>query len=200
MPPKEVVIIKSPVSWMGSKTSILHILYALFPLSYGRYIEPFSGSDAVLLGKAVPDKFEVYNDYNANLVNLFRCMRDRPMEFIHKLGFLNLNARDDFLILKHFFEKQDFTDEFLKQELDLTSILLPAPNAAEIRLLYKTAKEEYDLRRAVMFLNLVRYSYIQRIERPLMTSDELKSMPKGQFVGMKTSFYPMKVKLKLFFK
>ena len=37
------------------------------------------------------------------------------------------------------------------------------------------------------------------IERPLMTPDELKSMPKGQFVVMKTGFYPMKVKLKLFF-
>ena len=33
-----------------------------------------------------------------------------------------------------------------------------------------------------------------------MTPDELKSMPKGQFVVMKTGFYPMKVKLKLFFK
>ena len=33
-----------------------------------------------------------------------------------------------------------------------------------------------------------------------MTADELKSMPKGQFVVMKTGFYPMKVKLKLFFK
>lgn len=159
MSPKEVVIIKSPVSWMGNKTSILHILYALFPLSYGRYIEPFGGSGAVLLGKAVPDKFEVYNDYNANLVNLFRCMRDRPMEFIRELGFLNLNARDDFVVLKRFFEKQEFTDEFLKQELDLTNILLPAPKASEIRLLYKTAKEDYDLRRAVMFLKLVRYSY-----------------------------------------
>ena len=38
------------------------------------------------------------------------------------------------------------------------------------------------------------------IERPLMTPDELKSMPKGQFVVMKTGFYPMKVRLKLFFK
>lgn len=37
------------------------------------------------------------------------------------------------------------------------------------------------------------------IERPLMTPDELKSMPKGQFVVMKTGFYPMKVNLKLFF-
>ena len=40
---------------------------------------------------------------------------------------------------------------------------------------------------------------LQMIERPLMTADELKSMPKGQFVVMKTGFYPMKVKLKLFF-
>ena len=56
--------IKTPVSWMGNKTSILHIIYALFPKSYTRYIEPFGGSGAVLLGKSVPDKFEVYNDYN----------------------------------------------------------------------------------------------------------------------------------------
>ena len=37
------------------------------------------------------------------------------------------------------------------------------------------------------------------MERPLMTADELKSMPKGQFVVMKTGFYPMIVHLKLFF-
>ena len=41
---------------------------------------------------------------------------------------------------------------------------------------------------------------LQMIERPLMTPDELKSLPKGTFVVMKTGFYPMKVKQKLFFK
>lgn len=41
---------------------------------------------------------------------------------------------------------------------------------------------------------------LQMIERPLMTPDELKSMPKGQFVVMKTGVHPMRVKLKLFFK
>lgn len=41
---------------------------------------------------------------------------------------------------------------------------------------------------------------LQMMERPLMTADELKSMPKGQFIVMKTGFYPMKVRLKLFFK
>ncbi len=41
---------------------------------------------------------------------------------------------------------------------------------------------------------------LQMMERPLMTPDELKSLPKGQFVVMKTGVHPMKVKLKLFFK
>lgn len=40
---------------------------------------------------------------------------------------------------------------------------------------------------------------LQMIEIPLLTPDELKSMPKGQFVVMKTGFYPMRVRLKLFF-
>ena len=38
---------------------------------------------------------------------------------------------------------------------------------------------------------------LQMIERPLMTPDELKALPKGTFVVTKTGFYPMKVKLKL---
>lgn len=41
---------------------------------------------------------------------------------------------------------------------------------------------------------------LQMMERPLMTADELKSMPKGQFIVMKTGVHPMKVKLKLFFE
>lgn len=151
--------IKTPVSWVGNKSSVLHILYALFPLKYERYIEPFGGSGAVLLGKEKPDKFEVYNDFNGNLVNLFRCMRDRPLAFIKELGFLPLNARDDFFMLKRFFQKEEFDDAFLEQELALTPILLSNIQAKEIRELYKSAREDYDLRRAAMFLKLIRYSY-----------------------------------------
>ena len=39
---------------------------------------------------------------------------------------------------------------------------------------------------------------LQMIERPLMTVDELKSMPKGRFVVMKTGCHPMRTRLKLF--
>ena len=39
---------------------------------------------------------------------------------------------------------------------------------------------------------------LQMIERPLMTPDELKSVPKGEFVVMKTCAHPMRTRLRLF--
>lgn len=49
----------------------------------------------MLLGKP-KDKFEVYNDLDDELVNLFRCVRDRPAEFLLELGLLPLNSRTEF--------------------------------------------------------------------------------------------------------
>ena len=39
---------------------------------------------------------------------------------------------------------------------------------------------------------------LQMIERPLMTPDELKSIPKGHFIVMKTGTHPMQTHLRLF--
>jgi len=39
---------------------------------------------------------------------------------------------------------------------------------------------------------------LQMMERPLMMPDELKSLPKGQFVVMKTGTHPMQTRLRLF--
>lgn len=41
---------------------------------------------------------------------------------------------------------------------------------------------------------------LQMIERPLMTADELRNLPKGMFIVMKTGFHPMQVQMKLFFE
>lgn len=41
---------------------------------------------------------------------------------------------------------------------------------------------------------------LQMIEQSLMTPDELKSPPKGEFIVMKTGCHPMKVRLKLFYQ
>ena len=39
---------------------------------------------------------------------------------------------------------------------------------------------------------------LQMMQRPLMTPDELKSIPKGNFIVMKTGTHPMKTRLRLF--
>lgn len=41
---------------------------------------------------------------------------------------------------------------------------------------------------------------LRMIQRPLMTPDELKSLPKGNFIVSKTGSHPMRTKLKLFLK
>lgn len=150
---------RSPVSWVGNKLSILHIIYALFPLKYNRYVEPFGGSGTVLLGKKKADNFEVYNDYNRNLVNLFHCIKDRTLALIRELGFMRLNSRDDFAVLKRFFEKEEFRDDFLKEELELSKIMLDEPKADEICEMRLNQTKDYDVRRGAAFLKLIRYSY-----------------------------------------
>ena len=59
-----------------------------------RYIEPFGGSAAVLLNRK-PVKVEVYNDLNADLVNLFRMLRERGPELTERLR-LTPYSRDEF--------------------------------------------------------------------------------------------------------
>ena len=155
----EVIVIKTPVSRVGNKTAILHILYALYPIRYGRFIDVFGGSGSVLLGNPEICPFEVYNDFDRNLANLFRCMKERTMAVIRELGFCHLNSREDFIAIRRFFENEQFDDKYLSEELRLTKILFPPPEAKELTEMRKRITADYDVRRAAMFLKLLRFSY-----------------------------------------
>lgn len=155
----EVIVIKTPVSRVGNKTAILHILYALFPIRYGRFIDVFGGSGSVLLGNPEICPFEVYNDFDRNLANLFRCMKERTMAVIRELGFCHLNSREDFIAIRRFFENEQFDDKYLSEELRLTQIMFPPPEAKELTEMRKRITLDYDVRRAAMFLKLLRFSY-----------------------------------------
>ncbi len=150
---------KTPVSRVGNKSSILNILYAVFPLQYSRFVDVFGGSGSVLLGKEQVDSFEVYNDYDRNLVNLFHCMKERTMATIREIGFCNLNSREDFNSVKKFFEFEEFKDDFYREELLLTELMFPPPEANELNEIRTRITKDYDVRRAAMFLKLLRYSY-----------------------------------------
>lgn len=86
------------------------MILARFPLYYERYIEVFGGGAWVLFAKPPGNDFEVYNDYNALLVNLFRCVRDRPQELIEALRFV-LNSREDFTLIKESLSRGDEMDD-----------------------------------------------------------------------------------------
>ena len=152
---------KTPVSRVGNKSSILHIIYAVFPLKFGKFVDVFGGSGSVLLGKEQVHPFEVYNDFDKNLVNLFRCMKERTMATVREIGFCNLNSREDFNAIKTFFESDDyeFDDKYLTEELQLTKLTLPPLQAQELQELRTRITTDYDVRRAAMFLKLLRYSY-----------------------------------------
>ena len=98
------------------------------PKDYGRYIEVFGGGGWVLFGRKPDASMEVYNDYNADLANLFRCVKERPLALLKELNFLPINGRDEFNVLKKYLEKEEFTNEYLKRGTG-TGGELPVPAA-----------------------------------------------------------------------
>lgn len=92
--------LNSFMSWIGGKKSLRELIVNLFPLYYERYIEVFGGAGWILFHKNPGNDFEVYNDFNSLLVNLYRCVRDKPNELIDTLRYC-LNSREDFDYVKN---------------------------------------------------------------------------------------------------
>ena len=74
-----------------------------------------------------------------------------------------------------------------------------APNSQSAEVLSKALGEQ-TVQSGSVSCGKERSQSLQMIGRPLMTVDELKSMPKGQFIVMKTGTHPMISPLKLYFK
>lgn len=53
----------------------------------------------MLFHKPPGNDFEVYNDFNSLLVNLYRCVRDKPQELMEALRYV-LNSREDFDVVR----------------------------------------------------------------------------------------------------
>ena len=102
---------------------------------------------------------EVYNDFNSNLANLYSCVREQTWEFLRDLVFLPLNSRDEFNVIRQFLDKGEFDAPFMERELELAKHNLPAPEFEDIRSLMLENASPGDVRRAVAFYKLIRYSY-----------------------------------------
>ena len=83
------------MSWVGGKKALRDEVLARFPPFYERYIEVFGGAGWVLFRKPPDGEMEVFNDFNGNLANLYRCVRDKPNKLKNRLKYV-LNSREDF--------------------------------------------------------------------------------------------------------
>lgn len=101
------------MSWIGGKKSLRELIVSLFPLYYERYIEVFGGGGWVLFRKPPGNDFEVYNDFNGLLTNLYRCVREKPNELIDALYFV-LNSREDFDIVKEALVRDSPTSDVIR--------------------------------------------------------------------------------------
>lgn len=100
---------RSFIPWIGGKSQLAKKITALFPQHMSRYIEVFGGGASVLFSKDKHADFEVYNDANGDLVNLFRCVKYHPEELKREImGYVN--AREVFSEIGERLKCPGFTD------------------------------------------------------------------------------------------
>lgn len=124
--------INSFISWIGGKKALRDEILLRFPVQYTRYIEVFGGGGWVLFHKLPGRDFEVYNDFNGLLTNLYQCVRDKPDELKNELRYM-LNSRRDFLYIK----------ETLHSENSLTNVQKAAYFYALVRYSYGSGAEDF---------------------------------------------------------
>lgn len=84
------------IGWIGGKRALRNEILQRMPADIGRYIEVFGGAGWVLFGREPSSKvMEVFNDYDAELVNIYRCIKYHPDALQHELDMLP-DAREVF--------------------------------------------------------------------------------------------------------
>ena len=99
--------LKSPLAWLGGKSRLADRIIERMP-DHQTYCEVFAGAAWVLFKKP-ESKVEIINDINADLTNLYRCVKHHLGELVAQFRWM-LVSRDEF-------------DRFLKTPADtLTDI------------------------------------------------------------------------------
>ncbi len=112
----------------------------------------------MLLGRE-PCRFEVYNDIDGELVNLFRTIRNRPAEFLLELGMLPVNARSEFQRWLHFETGEDEVRKHLPTQLQIVDRLIPKEWAEEMKAALQKRADYREVRQAAAYFMRVRNSY-----------------------------------------
>ncbi|MDU3457136.1 MAG: DNA adenine methylase [Peptoniphilus harei] len=88
-------IILAPIlKWVGGKRQLLNEITPLIPKRITTYVEPFLGGGAVLFN--LQPKKAIINDFNKDLINVYRVVRDSPQELLDILKKHDKNNCEDY--------------------------------------------------------------------------------------------------------
>lgn len=99
--------IKSPLSWVGGKSRMVHKLLPLIP-EHKTYVEVFGGAGHLLFGKE-PSKVEILNDFDSNLMNFWSVVKNAPDQFINSFEY-TLVGRETFNQYKQIYKEGKYDD------------------------------------------------------------------------------------------
>ena len=161
--------------WVGGKAQLMWAIQMLLPTHYKTLVDVFGGSGIITMNTSVPSGcLQIYNDLNHDLYNLLFCAKERPLELVRELGFLPINAHDEFDVLQRQLQGEDFTMEYMERQLDLTEILLQPPQAEVVRQLLLERGSLGNVRRAAAFYKLWECSH--RLKDAVLESKDFESI------------------------
>lgn len=134
---------KPVIKWAGGKTQLLNHITEMMPNDYGTYFEPYFGGGALYF-RIQPSK-AVINDANIQLMNLYSCIKDHPMQLMDELDRMqnDYNSCIDMQAKRDYFLKIRASYNHVAQHEDnsyQTSAKLIFLNKADFNGLYRVNK------------------------------------------------------------
>ena len=83
------------IKWIGGKRVLRKCIVEEFPAKFDRYIEVFGGAGWVLFEKDKHAPFEVFNDIDGDLINLYRCIKYHASAVQEELQYI-IHSREIF--------------------------------------------------------------------------------------------------------
>lgn len=103
-------LILSPVlKWVGGKRQLLDTINQLIPKNISTYVEPFVGGGAVLFD--LKPKKAIINDYNTELINVYKVIRDNPQELLSLLEEHHRRNNEDYFYEIRYLDRKDSYDD-----------------------------------------------------------------------------------------
>lgn len=150
------------INWIGNKTKLLPYIFQIIPPDLDQTLEAFGGSGAFSLAlQAAPNRLDIYNDLDAELANLFLCVKELPCTLMKELKFLPIQSRTTFELYRDFVDHKDLTLHNIRQELDCLEDreCFTEEQAQILRPIIQKKLELYNVQRAAAFVFRMRGSF-----------------------------------------